>query len=163
MLPFRVEIVATAIGKLINFDWAISKWKWSPKPSGWRRLNKSKVVIMMSEGDKGRPVCPSLAHWEGVSRTALLEGFRLQGQIQLLQLLHVFQHQGKVEVKSLLYSVFMNLILESGHKTCNKSVSADWRAKTTQTARQSVKTEFPLFETICWSESSPLTGSSRIP
>lgn len=39
----------------------------------------------------------------------------------------------------------------------------DCQMKTALTARQSAQTEFPLSETICWSESSPLTGSSRIP
>lgn len=123
--------------------------------------NKSRVVIMMSEGEEGWPVCPSLTHWDGVSGTALLEGFGILGQIRLLQLLYVFTHQSKVEVKSLLFSVFSKLNSESdddiqlSHKTCYKSVIVDCQSKTTQTARQSAETEFPLSETICWSESSP--------
>lgn len=90
--------------------------------------NKSRVVIMMSEGEEGWPVCPSLTHWDGVSGTALLEGFGILGQIRLLQLLHVFTHQSKVEVKSLLFSVFSKPNSESdddiqlSHKTCYKSV-----------------------------------------
>lgn len=58
----------------------------------WWAVEANKVVTMMS---KGWPLCPSPIHWDGVSRTALLEGFRLLGQIQLLQLLHGFQHQKK--------------------------------------------------------------------
>lgn len=80
-------------------------------------------------------------HWPtGIvsAKTALLDGFRLLGQIQLLQPLHGFQHQSKPEVKSLLFSIFAKLNLQSAgdiqpsHKTCCRSVIVDCQTQTNQ-------------------------------
>lgn len=74
----------------------------------------------------------------GVIRTALLKGFRLLGQIQLLQPLHVSQHQCKPEVKSMLFNIYSNYNLASvdgiqlSHGTCYKSVFVYSRTQTNQ-------------------------------
>lgn len=81
-------------------------------------------------------VRPSQSCCDGVNRTALLHGFRLQNQIQLLQqMLHVFQQQIMDEV------AFQR---QDMHATSVPLLTVAQKERKSLMAKKSVETVFPL-------------------
>lgn len=61
--------------------------------------NESRAMMMKSEGVEEKPVCPLLVYWKGVSRTALLKGFKTSGSNVITAATICFQ-QKKLNLES---------------------------------------------------------------